>query len=76
MSSMKFVHPPIRDAQEETAVATCQRCHGEIYRDEATYIWEGKEICLDCLKAAITAMLEDNPVQLANEIGLEVTRYT
>lgn len=63
------------DAQDRPAVAFCESRQCEIWHDEPVFLWEGKWICLDCFKDRIGALLEDNPVQLANEMNIEVMRY-
>lgn len=65
---------PYREAQEEPAAAWCQRCKQEIYTGEQKYLWEGKWVCEDCLRAAVERMLRESPAQLALEMGLEVER--
>ena len=64
---------PYRDVQEDLPVQIAG-CGHEIYRDEPLFQWEGKWVCLDCFKDRMTAMLEDDPVLLACEMGLEVER--
>lgn len=74
---MKVSADPLRDVQSDTPVAICEnpKCQGEVYSGECRFPWEGKKICLDCFKAAVTAMLDSNPCQLAYELGLDVIRY-
>ena len=63
------------DAQDRTPVTHCEKCKGEIWRDEPIFKWDGKWVCLDCFKAAVGAPLEDDPILLAYEMQLEVVRY-
>lgn len=69
-----MIRDPLRDAQDEEAVAKDFREH-EIYQDETTYIWEGKELCVDCFQDAVRLLLEENPRQIALEMGIEMVRY-
>lgn len=62
----------MRDAQDERPVATCGRCQGEVYHGEAMYLWNGKWVCVDCLRAAVEALLEDHPRQVAADMMLDV----
>ena len=59
------------DLQAEAPVATCQRCLGEIYHDEAIYIWDGKRICFDCFETVVESMLRDNPRHLADMMQVD-----
>lgn len=62
---------PLRDLQEEAPAAACERCRGEVYSGETMYLWEGEWLCSDCFKAAVEAMLEGCPSQVALEMGLD-----
>lgn len=63
------------DPQARAPVSICEQCKGEIWHDEPIFKWDGKWVCLDCFKAAVGALLEDDPVLLAYELQLEVVRY-
>lgn len=63
------------DAQARPPVTSCGECLGEIWHDEPVFCWEGKQICLDCFKGHIQALLEDDPVMLAYAMNIEVERY-
>lgn len=56
---------PLRDAQDESPVSTCQRCRGEVYRFETLFKFEGRWICVDCLREIISDLLEHSPTQMA-----------
>lgn len=62
----------MRDAQDERPAAVCERCQGEIYHGEDIYLWDGQWVCVDCLKALVTAMLDSHPSQVALDMMLDV----
>lgn len=64
----------MRDAQDERPAAICERCRGEIYHGEDMYLWDGKWVCVDCMRADVTAMLDTSPIQVAIDMMLDVRR--
>ena len=66
---------PLRDIQMEAPAAFCEKCRQEVYHGEARYQWEGRWLCPDCFRAAVSKALEEYPEQVAREMGLEVERY-
>lgn len=59
---------PLRDSQEETPVCYCDRCGGEVYREEMLFEWDGKRICTDCFKEKVRLWLELSPQQVARAL--------
>lgn len=45
-----------RDLQCEKPVARCDRCGGEIYREDTLYAWEGTSICGLCIEDRFNAL--------------------
>jgi len=66
---------PLPDAQQEPPVCHCGRCGGEIYREECAYLFEGKEICSDCLRTEIDRLLGRDLNSLAEMLQVDVVRY-
>ena len=62
----------LQDSQDKLPSAICQCCEGEVWPYEVMFHWEGKWICLHCFKAAVNAILDDNPRQVALEMMLEM----
>lgn len=63
---------PLRDVQDEAPATRCPKCDGEVWPGEAMFNWNGEGmICLDCFKAAVSALLDSNPCLVAAEIGVE-----
>ena len=65
----------MRDIQCDRPSAYCESCQGEIWKEEPVFRWRGRWICLDCFKSAVDALLEDDPRQVALEMGVEVESY-
>ena len=72
---MLMIKAPLRDAQQEAPAGYCEKCEGEVWRGESRFLWEGKWLCPDCFRSAVTNMLDQAPWQLAMELGLDVERY-
>lgn len=68
---------PYTDKQEEAPAAYCENplCQQEVYHGEARFQWEGRWLCPDCFRAAVSKALRECPEQVALEMGLEVERY-
>ena len=68
---------PCPDRQQEPPAAHCENhhCQQEVYHGEARFQWDGRMLCPDCFRAAVTKALRDSPEQVALEMGLEVERY-
>ncbi len=66
-----------RNPQDQRPVTRCEnpKCQQEVWRYECTFHWEGLQLCPSCFREAVIALLEDDPQQVALEIGVEVTRY-
>ena len=60
------------DPQSGTPVFLCSRCMGEMYCGEPLFVWEDKQICTDCFKAAATAWLNEAPSEAAFGLGVEM----
>lgn len=65
---------PWTDRQDSSPAGACPRCGGEVWSGEILYRWEGRPVCEDCLKAAVSALLEEDPRQVALEMGLDMER--
>lgn len=63
------------DIQEAHAAAECEKCRGNVYPGGARFLWGGRWLCSDCFRAAVRNVLWNDPVQIAQEMGLEVERY-
>lgn len=68
---------PLRDAQQDQPVSHCEnpKCKGEIWREEATFMWENKEICSNCFKDLIEFLMREDLVGLACMMNVDVQRY-
>ena len=44
---------PLRDTQQETPAAWCERCRQEVYSGETMYRWEGQWLCPECFRDAV-----------------------
>lgn len=64
-----MIHPPLRDPQDEAPAAFCEKCLGEVYREESMFDWNGIRLCADCFKDKVRAWLELSPEQVANALG-------
>lgn len=62
----------LKDIQQEKPVCYCGRCMGEVYQGECTYLFEGKEICEDCMREELDRLLEKDLKFLASIIGIEL----
>lgn len=59
------------DRQDCGPVCLCGRCAGEMYDGECGYLWEGRQVCVDCFKAVVTAWLEEAVQEVACALGVE-----
>ena len=59
---------PLRDTQQETPAAWCERCRQEVYSGETMYRWEGQWLCPECFREAIE---RTSLAQLALELRLD-----
>lgn len=66
----------LEDRQSVPPGCTCGRCGGELYPGEAGYLWEDRQICLDCFKAEVGAWLEASAVEVASALGVETREVT
>lgn len=66
---------PLRDAQAAPAAAYCEKCAQEVYSGECRYLWCGRWLCPDCFRAAVKSALQEDPRQVALEMGVDVERY-
>lgn len=69
---MILQEPRLEPDEERPAITA--GCGCEVWHGEYTVVWEGRTLCPDCFRSAVEKMLEDRPEQLADELGLEVTR--
>lgn len=65
---------PPRDVQQERPVARCNKCKGEIWREESTFIWENRELCSDCFKGLIESLMREDLTGLAYMMNVDVQR--
>lgn len=70
-----MVRHPLRDPQAQPPAAVCRRCLGEIYREECSFLWEGRWLCPDCFRAAVLGLLDTSPTLLAQDLGVEIRRH-
>ena len=68
---MLQVKDPLRDVQDEAAVLRCDKCLGEVYREEPVFAWDGKTICVDCFKEKVVQWLKNSPTQVADALGFQ-----
>lgn len=68
------LRPPLTDLQAEMPVCRCGSCKGEVYSGESVFRWEKRELCGDCFKDAVTAWLEETPLEVAEELNVEWER--
>jgi len=65
------LRPPLADPQADAPVCWCGHCNGEVYTGECVFRWEKQKLCADCFKNAVTAWLEESPLQVAGELSVE-----
>lgn len=65
---------PLRDVNDETPVAY-DADGNEIFHNETTFHWEGREVCCETFVNAVSRLLREDPRQVALEMGVEMTRY-
>lgn len=65
------LRPVPADAQATGAVCLCQRCGGELYPGETSFLWDGKQMCTDCFRAAVAAWLGEAAQEAAQALGVE-----
>ena len=70
MSMVQINH----DRQQDLPVAECDKCRGEIYREETMYQWEGLWMCPECFESVIQAWMKDDlrGLALALNVDMEV----
>lgn len=66
---------PLRDVQQDQPVTHCKKCKGDIWREEATFMWEERELCSDCFKDLIETLMRDDLTGLAYMMNVGVQRY-
>lgn len=52
--------------------ATVADCGHDLWKGDFMAEWEGKMLCPDCWKAAVSKMLKESPTQIAIEMGLDL----
>lgn len=62
---------PLRDSQDETPVAHCEKCGGEVYNNETMFLSDGKWLCSDCFRAEIEHILSASPGFIADALMIE-----
>ena len=62
----------LEDIQSIPPCCLCGRCGGELYPGEVGYLWEDRQICLDCFKAEVRAWLEAAAAEVAAVLGVEM----
>ena len=62
----------LRDTQMDEPSCYCQRCSGEVYDGETTYLWDGSKICRDCFRDAVKAWLGEAVEEVAFALGIEM----
>lgn len=70
------LHPALEDLQSVPPVCVCGWCGGELYPGEAGYLWDDRQICLDCFKAEVKAWLEVAAAEVAAALGVETREVT
>lgn len=62
---------PLRDSQDASPAAHCDKCGGEVYNNETMFLSDGKWLCSDCFRAEIESILESNPGFIADALMME-----
>jgi len=57
-------NPCLCDRQCDTPAAHCDRCEGEVYREETMYAWEGAHICCVCMEDSFNTMTTREKAEL------------
>lgn len=65
------LRPALADGQACVPVCLCRRCGGEMYPGETVFRWEGRLVCVDCFKTAVTVWLEEAAREAAQALGVE-----
>lgn len=65
------LHPALADTQAIGPVCLCQRCGGELYRGEISFLWEDRQMCTDCFQGAAIAWLCEAAQEAAQALGVE-----
>lgn len=71
----RTIFTSLRDTQQAEPVVRCSKCKGEVYRDETTFVWDGKEICSDCFKELVEYLMRNDLSGLASMMDVDVMRY-
>ena len=65
------LRPSLADPQADVPVCCCGRCRAEVYSGENRFRWETQWICADCFFNAVTVLLREAPLEIAEELSVE-----
>lgn len=65
------IRPGSTDAQTFSPACLCRRCGGELYPGETAYLWDGRQMCIDCFRWSVTAWLNEAAPEAAQALGVE-----